>query len=383
MATTSPNANEQRSDRQSPDAVPAFSVRFSAGEIAEFMRRAEAILASGQLVPGVNNEELERQFAWHLGAPHAVAVSSGTAALEIGLRCLGLAGRPVLVPANTNYATAEAVVRAGARPVLYDSGLYPDIQSIDNACPADAAAVIVVHIGGYLTPSMPEITRFCAQRGLHLVEDASHAHGATLRGRSAGTFGHVAAFSTFATKVLTTSEGGLLVTSDPTVANDAVRYRDQGKADDGLRSVLFGSAWRMSELHAALGVAQLGSLGTTLRRHNEIIGRYVAGIDHPGLRVPYEREVRYSGHKMIVLAEDPAARDRLRVHLLVRGIGCAKGVYEVPLHRQPALRLDTGHRFPAADHFAAAHLCLPLSRWLTDDQVDTVIDAVNGWPHDG
>jgi dTDP-4-amino-4,6-dideoxygalactose transaminase len=382
MATSSPDARERHHDRR-PAAVPASCVRFTPTEITDFMGRAEAILTSGRPVPGVNNDELERQFARHLGAPHAVAVSSGTAALEIGLRCLGLADRPVLVPANTNYATAEAVLRAGARPVLYDSGLYPDLPSIDKACPADAAAVIVVHIGGYLTPSMPDITGFCAQRGLHLVEDASHAHGATLRGRSAGTFGHVAAFSTSATKVLTTGEGGLLVTGDPTVAGDAVRYRDQGKADDGLRSVLFGSAWRMSELHAGLGVAQLGSLGAALHRHNAIIGRYVAGIDHPGLRVPYEREVRYSGHKMIVLADDAAARDRLRTHLLVRGIGCAKGVYEVPLHRQPALRLGAGQRFPAADRFAATHLCLPLSRWLTDDQVDTVIDAVKGWPHGG
>ncbi|MDG4787645.1 DegT/DnrJ/EryC1/StrS family aminotransferase [Micromonospora sp. WMMD1102] len=140
---------------------------------------------------------------------------------------------------------------------------------------------------------------------------------------------------------------------------------------------------RMSELHAGLGVAQLGSLGAALHRHNEIIGRYVAGIDHPGLRVPYELEVRYSGHKMIVLADDAAARDRLRTHLLVRGIGSAKGVYDVPLHRQPTLRLGAGQRFPAADRFAATHRCLPLSRWLTDDQVDTVIDAVKGWPHGG
>jgi dTDP-4-amino-4,6-dideoxygalactose transaminase len=222
--------------------IAAYRVQFSDREIEEFLGKARRILSSGWLIPGVHNAELERRFAEFIGVSYVTTVASGTAALEIGFRCLGLGGAAVLVPANTNYATAEALLRAGGRPVLYDSDLYADARSIEAACTRDVAAVAVVHIGGYLAPCLPVIRRFCDERGLSLVEDASHAHGATLRGMAAGTFGDVAAFSLFATKAVTTAEGGMLVTGDARVAADSVRYRDQGKADDGVHHIVFGSA---------------------------------------------------------------------------------------------------------------------------------------------
>ncbi|MBI1759377.1 MAG: DegT/DnrJ/EryC1/StrS family aminotransferase [Actinobacteria bacterium] len=359
--------------------VPAYRVWFSAEEIDEFVARTRAVLASGALVPGANNGELEAAFAALVGVRYATAVSSGTAALEIALRCLDLGGVGVLVPANTNFATAEAVVRAGCRPVLYDADLYPDLASIEAARTPDVAGLVVVHIGGYLAPTLPQIAEFCAAHGIRLVEDASHAHGAAWRGRAAGSFGAAAAFSMFATKVLTTGEGGLLVTDDPGVAGLSRRYRDQGKADDGLHNVVFGSAWRMSELHAALGVVQLPGLPVVLERVNTIVERYAMEISHPLVAVPYDPEVRYSGHKFVVTVA-AGQRDELRDHLHAHGVRTAKGVYEVPLHRQPALGLSAGPGYPRAERFAAAHLCLPMWKGLTDGEVDRVVDAVNRWP---
>lgn len=172
--------------------IAAYRVRFSDREIEEFLGRARRILSSGWLIPGAHNAELEQRFAEFIGVSHATAVASGTAALEIGFRCLGLVGAAVLMPANTNYATAEALLRAGGRPVLYDSDLHADMRSIEAACTRDVATVVVVHIGGHLAPCLPVIRRFCDDRGLFLVEDASHAHGATLRGKAAGTFGDIA-----------------------------------------------------------------------------------------------------------------------------------------------------------------------------------------------
>lgn len=359
--------------------IAAYRVHFSDSEIEDFLGKVRGILSSGWLIPGSHNADLEHQFSDFLGAPHATAVASGTAALEIGFRCLGLTGASVLVPANTNYATAEAVLRAGGRPVLYDSDLYPDLPTIEAACASDVGAVVVVHIGGYLTPDLAAIRRFCDERGIFLVEDASHAHGAALQGKAAGTFGDVAAFSMFATKVVTTAEGGILVTADDRVAADSVRYRDQGKADDGVHSILFGSAWRMSELHAALGLVQMDGLRSNLVRANEIVKRYVAGITHPLVGVPYHPEVRYSGHKFIVVTPDGTARESLKIYLLGSGIRCGKGVYEVPLHRQPALCPQVGNQFPNAERFAATHLCLPMWKGLTDPEVDRVIEVVNHW----
>lgn len=335
------------------------------------------------MIPGVHNAELEQRFAEFIGVSHATTVASGTAALEIGFRCLGLGDTAVLVPANTNYATAEAVLRAGGRPVLYDSDLYADVRSIEDACTRDVAAVVVVHIGGYLAPCLPVIRRFCDERGLFLVEDASHAHGATLRGKAAGTFGDVAAFSLFATKVVTTAEGGMLVTNDARIAADSVRYRDQGKADDGVHHIVFGSAWRMSELHAALGLVQMDSLTSNLARANEIAARYTAGIVHPWVHVPCHPEVRGSGHKFVVLTPEETARESLKTHLLGHGIRYGKGVYDVPLSRQPALGLGVGQQCPKAERFAASHLCLPMWKELTDAEVDRVIEVVNHWQYGG
>lgn len=359
--------------------VMSYRVRFSAEEIDEFVARARSILSAGALVPGATNAEFEGLFAELVGVGHATAVASGTAALEIALRCLDLSGRVVLVPANTNYATAEAVVRAGCRPVLYDSDLYPDLHSIEEACTPEVGGLVVVHIGGYLAAGLPEIGHFCARRGIRLVEDASHAHGSTWRGRAAGTFGDAAAFSMFATKVVTTAEGGILVTDDAEVAALSRRYRDQGKADDGVHNIVFGSAWRMSELHAALGVVQMRQLAGVLERVNAIVTRYVTEITHPLVEVPYDPDVRYSGHKFIVTVAG-GGREGLRGHLLEHGIRPAKGVYEVPVQHQPALDLPAGPGYPRAERFAASHLCLPMWKGLSDAEVDRVADAVNRWP---
>jgi perosamine synthetase len=187
----------------------------------------------------------------------------------------------------------------------------------------------------------------------------------------------------FATKVLTTGEGGLITTADPDLARDCRRYRDQGKADDGLHHVAFGSAWRMSELHAALGVVQLDGLPVGLDRVNQRVHRYVEGIDHSGVWVPHDPAVRYSGHKFIVKTDDSSARASLRDQLHRNGIRTAKGAYDVPLHRQPVLRLGAGRAFPLADAFAATHMCLPMWKGLTDADCDRVIEAVNGWTPGG
>jgi perosamine synthetase len=365
------------------EMIHPFRVSFSPGEVEQFLARAREVLESGWLIPGQNNRELEQRFAGFVGGSHAVAVSSGTSALEIVMRAAGLGGLAVLVPANTNYATAEAALRAGCRPVLYDAGLCPELREIETAHDDGVRALIVVHIGGYLSPELTAIRAWCDLHGVLLIEDASHAHGARLGEQYAGTFGVAAAFSMFTTKVITTAEGGVIVTADPALAADSRRYRDQGKADDGAHHELFGSSWRMSELHAALGIVQMDALPTVLERANQIVCRYVRGIRHPAVRVPHEPTVRYSGHKFIVTTNDEPARESLRAHLHSQGIRAAKGVYEVPLHRQPALGLGAGQAFPLADLFATSHLCLPMWKGLTDGDADRGIEAVNAWPHGG
>lgn len=361
------------------DLVAPFKVSFSADEVQRFLVRAQSVLESGWLIPGPNNADLEEAFAQFIGARFAVAVASGTAGLEIVFRASGLTGAAVLIPANTNYATAEAVLRAGCRPVLYDSGLCPTLQAIEAAAVDDVGALVVVHIGGYMSPELPAIADWCDRRGVQLIEDASHAHGARLDDKNAGTLGAAAVFSMFATKVVTTGEGGIISTPDPDLAAECRLYRDQGKAGDGVHHDVFGSAWRMSELHAALGAVQMDALPATLDRVNRLAGRYAEGISHPDVTVPFDSAARYSGHKFIVTVDAEPLRQSLEAHLLASSIRTAKSVYEVPVHRQAVLALGQGEAFPVADRFAATHLCLPMWKGLTDEDADQVIDAVNGW----
>ena len=194
-----------------------------------------------------------------------MAVSSGTAALEIILRSVGVAGRDVVVPANTFFATAEAALRAGGRPVFADIdpmtfALSP--QTLLAALTPRTGAVLVVHIGGLITPHVDELRTICAERGIALVEDAAHAHGASYDGRPAGSFGAAAGFSFFPTKVVTCGEGGMILTGSDAIAQAARIYRDQGKGSVGANHhVLHGYAWRMSELAAATGLVHLRRIG--------------------------------------------------------------------------------------------------------------------------
>ncbi|MGH9206679.1 MAG: DegT/DnrJ/EryC1/StrS family aminotransferase, partial [Acidimicrobiales bacterium] len=211
--------------------VPAARIAFSDADRAEVAQASSVLLQSGSLTLGEHTRRLEEEFARLHDAPYAVAVSSGTAALEIVLRTVDVRGCDVIVPANTFVATALAVMRAGGHTVLADADpttLSVSRATVEAALTPRCKAVVVVHIGGLISPEMGPIQELCDQRGLALVEDAAHAHGSTLGGRCAGSFGVAAAFSFYPTKVITSGEGGMIVTGDPRVRDEAIVYRDQG-----------------------------------------------------------------------------------------------------------------------------------------------------------
>ena len=244
------------------------------------------ILATGSLTLGPHTKRFEAAFAAAHDAPHAVAVSSGTAALDIALSVAGVRGRDVIVPANTFYATAAAVLQAGGRPVFADVDLATLALNRDTVAAAltpDTAAVVHVHIGGLISPHVTDVRALCEERRIVLVEDAAHAHGSTLDGKFAGSFGLAGAFSFYPTKVVTSGEGGMVVSASEHVADEAKIYRDQGKgAFTANHHVRRGSAWRMSELHAATGVVHLRRMDQAIARRRAVASRYdkaLASVD--------------------------------------------------------------------------------------------------------
>ncbi|HEV2376818.1 MAG TPA: DegT/DnrJ/EryC1/StrS family aminotransferase [Streptosporangiaceae bacterium] len=363
--------------------MPAARVVFTAADKTEVAASVAEILASGMLTLGRHTQAFESAFAAAHAAPHAVAVSSGTAALDITLRAVDVRGKDVVVPANTFYATAAAILSAGGRPVFADidpATFALDRESVAAAVTPQTAAVVHVHIGGLISPATDDVAAFCAANGLALVEDAAHAHGSTFDGRFAGSFGTAAAFSFYPTKVVTSGEGGMVLTASEEVAQEARIYRDQGKgAFTANHHVRFGYAWRMSEIHAVTGLVHLRGMQGSIARRRQVAARYdkaLAALD--GLTTLAEPPASRSNiYKYIVLLPPGTDRAAFKREVAERfEVRLAGEVYDLPLHQQPVLADYAGPSLPAAEDVAGRHVCLPVHSDMTDSEVDQVLTAV-------
>lgn len=373
---TAPSATPRE---PAPLRVPPAQVHIPASDRAEILRRIDEAMASGQLTLGAIGRELEERFAAHHGADHAIAVNSGTSAIEIPLRALGVAGREVLVPANTFFATAAAVIAAGATPRFVDcdpATMSLDIDSVKRSIGADTAGVVVVHIGGLVTPAIHELRAVCDEHGLFLFEDAAHAHGSALGGQMAGTFGHASSFSFYPTKVMTAGEGGIILTNDAALADEARAYRDQGKASFTANvHTHLGYNWRMSEPHAAIAVSQLARLDEFIAHRQLIAKIYDEGLAELPLRpLAIPSDARCNFYKYVAFLPEGVDRAELKRTLRAEhGVGLSGEVYELPLHAQPVFEPWVDGPLPQAEHLCATHVCLPISAVLTEDQAEHVI----------
>ena len=303
--------------------------------------------------------------------------------MEITLRALGVAGREVVVPANTFFATAAAVLHAGATPRFADvaeASLALTAETVEAALTPRTAGVIIVHVGGMVAPDVVAIRELCDRRGLFLVEDAAHAHGSSLGGRSAGTFGVAGTFSFYPTKVITAGEGGMIITADDRLREEAVVYRDQGKAGFlGGEHIRLGYAWRMSEIHAAIASVHL-------RRLDQFIATRAVGgqaamtralLDLDGITpilLPDQAVSNY--YKYVALLDRRLDRADVKAALRQRGVSPSGEVYATPLHREPVFAQLATPPLPVAEDVCARQLCLPIHSDMTDAEVDYVLESL-------
>ncbi|MFF4921544.1 DegT/DnrJ/EryC1/StrS family aminotransferase [Kitasatospora sp. NPDC001261] len=364
--------------------VPAARIVFDESDRAAVAEAVTEMLTTGALTLGPWTERFEQAFATEHGASHAVAVSSGTAALEVILRGIDVRGRDVVVPAVTFYATAGAVVHAGGRPVFADvdpATLALSPETLEAALTPDTAAVVLVHIGGLVGPQVTAVRALCDRRGIPLVEDAAHAHGSSFDGRAAGTFGLAGAFSFYPTKVTTSGEGGMILTESPELRDEARIYRDQGKGSFTTNHhVKLGYSWRMSEPHAAIGAVHLRRLKEFIETRRAVARRYDAALaeldgldpvlEPPGCRGNY--------YKYVALL--PPGVDRAEFKRAVaeeHGVRLSGEVYDLPLHLQPVLAPYRRGPLPVAEDVCARQVCLPVHSDMTEDETEQVVDAVS------
>lgn len=372
--------------RSNPDVavrrrIPAQRYDFSSDDIETVTENIRKVLESRAfLTLGRFGEEFESQFAAYVGTRHAIAVNSGTAALEIIMRALGVSGAEVVVPTNTFAATAFAVMHAGGSVVFADCAddLSVDPQDVESRLTADTKAVIAVHIGGLISPNVIHLQRLCHERGIPLIEDAAHAHGSKLKGLHAGSFSEAAAYSFFSTKVMTTGEGGMIVTNRDDIAVKARLLRDQAKVSGLNRHETVGYNWRLTEFQAILGLVQLGRLDEFIaerRRIANIYNQLFRGSKRLAhLVIPAEAEPNY--YKYILFAEAGKATQIRRRLVEQFGISLGGAVYDIPCHEQPVFATSNTRRLPRAEDLCRRHICPPIYPSLTDDEAAYVAESL-------
>lgn len=334
---------------------------------------AERVLVSGALVQGREVEQLEEEMAATVGVRACVALSSGTAALHLGLVAAGIGvGDEVVVPSFTFAATAHAVRHAGATPVFVDidpATYCMDPEAFAAAITPRTAAVIPVHLYGH-PADMPAITEVASKRGVLVFEDACQAQGATLGGRPVGTLAPLAAISFYPTKTMTTIEGGMLICEDAATATRVRSLRNQGLAPDGtIASVGYNA--RMTDVAAAVGRAQLARVPEFLASRRANAARWDAAL--PSELVPCRRSDVVSAFSVYTI-RFPDRAHAARV-LADRAIE-TRVYYDTPLHLSPAYHDAKPHALPHTEAAAASVLSVPVGPHLTASDADRVVDAL-------
>jgi dTDP-4-amino-4,6-dideoxygalactose transaminase len=372
---------------------------FALPEIGEEeINEVVATLRAGWVTTGPKTRQFEEDFAGFMGdGVQAIAINSATAGLHLALEALGIGpGDQVIVPTHTFTATAEVVRYLGADPVFVDideSSYCMAVAGLQQAVTPATRAVLPVHYAGMAAP-MPAIAEIAAGRQLRVVEDAAHALPTSSDGRLVGTLDSAATvFSFYATKTITTGEGGMLVTRDAGLARRARIMRLHGIDRDAFdrytaarpawyyEVVAPGFKYNLTDLAASLGIHQLRKARAFHRRRLEIALRYDEGLrDLPLVLPPRPADpADHAWHLYVIRLQDDLklSRDQVIVDLYQLGIGCS--VHYVPLHQQPYWRdryaLDAA-RFPVSQRLYERGFSLPIYTRMTDADIDRVISAL-------
>jgi dTDP-4-amino-4,6-dideoxygalactose transaminase len=359
---------------------------------AEEASAAAAAVASGWVAQGPRVAAFEGAFAAAVGGRHAVALSSCTAALHLALIAAAIRpGDEVIVPSLSFIATANAVTYVGARPVFADV----DARTL-NLTPATVApcltartrAVILVDQAG-VPADLDSMLAMCDPRGIEVIEDAACAIGAAYRGRPAGAGARLAAFSLHPRKVITTGEGGMLVTPDAAVADRLRRLREHGmdvsaaQRHASRQPVIEhytepGFNYRMTDVQAAIGLVQLAKLDQIVARRRALARRYQRSLaDVPGLKTiadPDYGRTNFQSFWVLLPPDFPVSRDELLGLLAAAGVAARRGI--MAAHAEPAYAGQDHPRLPVTDRLSGSSLILPLFHEMTEAEQDLVVAVI-------
>ena len=329
--------------------------------------------------------EFEDRFSTYCGVRHGISTTSGTTALHLAVAALGIGkGDEVIMPALTMIATAYAVVYSGAKPVLVDSEEETwnvDPSRIEGKITDQTKAIMPVHLYGH-PADMDPILALAGKYNLYVIEDAAEAHGAEYKDRKAGGLSDIGCFSFYANKIITTGEGGMLVTDNDEIADQARRLRDLAHSRE--RRFLHtevGFNYRLTNLQAAIGVAQLKRIRQSIEKKRWMASLYdelLSSVE--GIKLPMEQRWARSVYWMYaILIEDSfgMSRDEFMRELKDRGIETR--TFFIPMHQQPVFRkmgLFANESYPIAEKLSEKGLYLPSGLAITEEQIRYACEAI-------
>ncbi len=376
----------QSSYEPNPDHPLTLACPYFSPEEQAFLQKEFREILNGRVSMGPRVAKFEAEFSKYCGTPHGIALSSGTASLEVALTSLGLQpGDEVLVPVQTFTATAMAVHLAGGRPVFTEISEITFCMDFDDALSrvtSRTRGAIVVHFGGLIPARLLDFIKQMHDRGCFVIEDAAHAHGSELRGARAGSFGDAGCFSFYPTKIMTTGEGGMLVTSREDVAQTARSLQNRG-LDLNARQELYsrpGRNNRFTEIAAAMGLSQLRCLPEFLKQRRRVARLYDSGLTGNGAIHPLVPDPNSlsSYWRYVTLLNESMDRKNLKEALAADGIA-VDWAYDPPVHLQPVFRQLMGTQkgmFPRSESALSRHLCLPIHPRLRECDAEYILERV-------
>ena len=357
---------------------PRAKPYFSEVDRKEIVSKIDGILESGHIAQGKYVAEFEDKFSEEVGSKYGIATNSCTSALEVSIRALGVKNKTILVPTNTFVASVNSIILSGNTPLIVDINeetLCMSLDSISENMSNDVGAILWVHMAGLVTTDVLVAREICKKLNIHLIEDAAHAHGASVydshydRIFKAGNIGDVGCFSFYPSKVLATGEGGMITTNNDEVADRCriMRYHGVTRAEGDLEGVDYGVTahypsqnFRMTETSAIMGISQLSNLQKFTRKRNHIADSYSFGLkDVDGISILPSSDFSYSSYwNYYFILDKSIDRDKLSNYLHKNGIENANAYYPA-CHQHEFYKDYVLSDYPIANDILKRHLSLP------------------------
>ena len=360
-----------------------FDLKFNSKEVKFFKKNVDNIFKAGFFSNHHYVKIFEENFREHYNFKYSIATTSATSSLEIILKAINVKNKKVLVNSNTFIATAHAISNAGGIivPVDLDNKYYcMSYEDLKKKISEDIGAVLIVHIGGLISPKIMEIVKLCKKYDVPLIEDAAQSQGSKFLKKNCGSFGIAAAFSFHTTKVMSTGEGGIIVTSNKKFYEKCFSLRQFGfiKKNNLLHDKV-GSNNKFSEFSALLGIIDLKRVDKRIKKRNSIAKIYQKFLNKEKYNcLSINKKNSYCNHyKQIVLSK--INRYKIQNILKEHDIPLTGGVYYVPLHRQPIYKnILKKYSLPNTDYFCDNHFCPPCYPELKLKEIKKIVEILNG-----